>query len=323
MRAPARSSRHGSERAWAEPGVHDGARVPGSHLARYAALVDPDLSRAMSDALGARALSLSSVPGGDVHRALRAELSDGRTVFVKTSARAPADLFDAEAHGLSWLEEAGVLRTPRVLAVLESPPALVLEWIEPGSRATPQHESLGRQLAALHRSAAPAFGLDRCNYVASIRMENAPRADWATFYSEARILPLFELAVRRGDASPAMRRGIEALVRAMPERVGPSEPPARLHGDLWGGNLLWDAAGEPVLIDPAVFGGHREIDLAMMRLFGGFSQRTFAAYEEAHPLAPGHEERVALYQLLPLLAHVVLFGGSYVASVERALSEVL
>jgi fructosamine-3-kinase len=120
-----------------------------------------------------------------------------------------------------------------------------------------------------------------------------------------------------------MRAGFERLFAALPDLAGPDEPPARLHGDLWGGNLLVDDAGAPCLIDPAVYGGHREIDLAMMRLFGGFGPRVFAAYDEAWPLAPGHEERVGLYQLYPLMVHVNLFGGGYVGSVESSLDRLM
>jgi fructosamine-3-kinase len=120
-----------------------------------------------------------------------------------------------------------------------------------------------------------------------------------------------------------MRRGFDALFGCLTERVGPDEPPARLHGDLWGGNLHVDEEGRPCLIDPAVYGGHREMDLAMMRLFGGFSPRVFAAYHEAYPLAPGWEDRVPLYQLYPLMVHVNLFGRGYVGSVEGALRQVV
>jgi fructosamine-3-kinase len=109
----------------------------------------------------------------------------------------------------------------------------------------------------------------------------------------------------------------------MPDLCGPEEPPARLHGDLWSGNAIADRAGAPVLVDPAVYGGHREVDLAMMRLFGGFSERVFAAYDEAFPRAPGHEERVALHQLTPLLVHVLLFGGGYVRQTMRAVERYL
>jgi fructosamine-3-kinase len=119
-----------------------------------------------------------------------------------------------------------------------------------------------------------------------------------------------------------MRHGFDRLLARLEECVGPPEPPARLHGDLWGGNAMVDEQGMPCLIDPAVYGGHREVDLAMMRLFGGFAPRVFSAYAEAFPLAPGHEERVPLYQLYFLMVHVNLFGGSYVASVEHALARV-
>jgi fructosamine-3-kinase len=117
-----------------------------------------------------------------------------------------------------------------------------------------------------------------------------------------------------------MRSGFEQLFARVPALVGPPEPPARLHGDLWGGNLMHDAGGAPCLVDPAVYAGHREIDLAMMRLFGGFGARVFAAYEEAYPLAPGSLDRVPLYQLYPLMVHVNLFGGGYAGQVERILA---
>jgi fructosamine-3-kinase len=123
-----------------------------------------------------------------------------------------------------------------------------------------------------------------------------------------------------GGASFSLRRAFERLFLRLPELVGAAEPPARLHGDLWGGNLHIDAGGEPCLIDPAVYGGHREVDLGMMRLFGGFSERVFQAYAESHPLAPDARERVPLYQLYPLLVHANLFGGGYVGSVERVVS---
>lgn len=130
-------------------------------------------------------------------------------------------------------------------------------------------------------------------------------------------------AIDGGVASAAMRRGIEEIERRMEDLVGEPEPPARLHGDLWGGNAMCDHRGEPVLIDPAAYGGHREVDLAMMQLFGGFSARVFDAYEEAAALAPGWRARTPLYQLYPLLVHVNLFGRGYVGSVERAIRATL
>jgi fructosamine-3-kinase len=229
-------------------------------------------------------------------------------------------MFAAEARGLGWLAEAKALRVPAVLA--QGPDFLVLEWIESGRRTPDFDERLGRGLAALHRAKPATFGLDHDNFIGRLAQANGPRATWSAFYRDQRLQPQLQLAVDGGLASPTMRRGFDRLFEELDELVGPPEPPARLHGDLWGGNLMVDDRGLPCLIDPAVYGGHREIDLAMMRLFGGFTPKVFAAYHEANPLSPGHERRVPLYQLYFLMVHVNLFGGSYVASALRALAGV-
>jgi fructosamine-3-kinase len=270
--------------------------------------------------IGARIVSARALAGGSINQAWAVELDDGRSVFVKANADAPADMFEAEVHGLAFLREglAGIegLSVPEVIACERE--YLVLELIEPGPARANFDELLGRGLAGLHRSGARLrFGLDRGNYVGTVPQGNFSVPDWPSFYQSCRLAPMVERA--GGLISIALRRRFHRLYARLPGLCGPAEPPARLHGDLWSGNLHRDAAGRPVLIDPAVYVGHREIDLAMMRLFGGFSARTFAAYAEAWPLADGWERRVDLYQLYPLLVHVVLFGGGYVASVEAAL----
>jgi len=154
----------------------------------------------------------------------------------------------------------------------------------------------------------------------SLRLPNDPTPDWPTFYAERRLLPLSAVASGRGALSAAGARAIETVCARLPELAGPPEPAARLHGDLWGGNVMADREGRPWLIDPSAYGGHREVDLAMLRLFGGRAgseSRIFAAYAEAAPLAEGWEQRVELWQLLPLLVHAVLFGGSYIGAAER------
>jgi fructosamine-3-kinase len=274
-------------------------------------------------ALGSAVAGARPVSGGDINEAHELTLADGRVVFAKTNRAAPPAMFPAEARGLAWLAEAGALRVPAVLA--QDPAFLVLERIAAGPRRGDFDERLGRGLAALHRSGAPGFGLDHDNFIGRLPQANAPLpgATWAAFYRARRLEPQLRLAVDGGRASPAMRRDAERLFAVLEDLVGPPEPPARLHGDLWGGNLLCDEGGRPCLIDPAAYGGHREVDLGMMRLFGGFGPRVFEAYEEAAPLAEGHEDRVPLYQLYFLLVHVNLFGSSYVRSVERALAAVL
>jgi fructosamine-3-kinase len=232
-------------------------------------------------------------------------------------------MFAAEARGLGWLAEAGALRVPAVIAAGDG--FLALELIVAAPPARDFDERLGRGLEALHRYGAPRFGLDHDNFIGRLPQDNTPAGDagWAEFYRARRLEPQLRHAVDAGLASSRLRRGFERLFRSLADDavalLGPPEPPARLHGDLWGGNLLCDEAGAPCLCDPAVYGGHREIDLAMMRLFGGFAARTFAAYDEAWPLADGHAARVALYQLYPLMVHVNLFGGSYVGQVESLL----
>lgn len=285
------------------------------------------LQQAVGRALGAEVTGSRPLGGGDINDAHAVELSDGRRVFVKVNDGAPRTMFPAEARGLDWLREAEALRIPQVLAVSsvdgEEPPFLVLELLEPGRRVSGFDEELGRGLAALHRHGAPGFGLDHDNFIGSLHQTNTPAEDWPTFYRARRLEPMLRRASDDGLVSRAMREGFDELFGRLESVAGDAEPPARLHGDLWGGNLHVDEGGRPCLIDPAVHGGHREMDLAMMQLFGGFGARVFDAYDEAWPLTAGWRERVPLYQLYPLLVHVNLFGSGYVGSVERSLDGAL
>jgi fructosamine-3-kinase len=285
--------------------------------------VEAKLVQALEDRFDQRVLHSSELAGGDINDAYLIELERGERWFVKSNRAAPATLFPAEARGLAWLAEADAIRVPTVRAVSEPHEGchyLVLEYLEPASPAGNFDVLLGQRLAALHRSEPSGFGLDHDNFIGSLPQENGPCASWAEFFRARRLEPQLKLAVDAGALSFATRRAFERLLSRLPEVLGPVEPPCRLHGDLWGGNLHIDQRGEPCLIDPAAYGGHREVDLAMMRLFGGFAERVFSAYAEAFPLASGAAERVALYQIYPLLVHVNLFGGSYAASVERAVA---
>ncbi len=217
---------------------------------------------------------------------------DPDTVFVKAD---PAPL---EAAGLRWLAAAGG-RVPAILG--ERPHRLILQRIVPGRLDADGEEDLGRMLATVHRAGAPRFGslpADGPFFVGRCPVPSPEGDDWNSYYVEHRLLPV------------AVRVGLAGLV----ERVvvdAPAEPPARLHGDLWSGNVLADALGRPWLIDPAAYGGHREMDLAMLDLFGHVPARTVAAYQEVAPLADGWRERLPLWQLFPLLVHADLFGGGY------------
>lgn len=286
-----------------------------------------DVAAAVGAALSSEVESAQPLGGGDINEAYAVTLADGRGVFVKTNPKAPPAMFPVEARGLRWLADGGALSIPEVLAVsggeLGEPAFLVLELLTPGARRPDFDEVLGLGLGALHHAEPAGFGLDHNNFIGRLPQVNVPLPDWPSFYRERRLEPQLALAQRRGHVSVGLRRSFDRLFDVLEERVGPPEPPARLHGDLWGGNLHVGSEGAPALIDPAVYGGHREVDLAMMRLFGGFGPTVYDAYDEAWPLAPGADERVPLYQLYPLLVHVNLFGGGYLASLEQALHAVL
>jgi fructosamine-3-kinase len=273
----------------------------------------PPTPDAIARAAGAAVTSQRAVPGGDICQAMRVDLADGRSLFVKHRAGGPAGMFRPEAEGLRWLGQPGALRVPGVVAVGED--WLALEWITEGAPGAGTDEALGRGLARIHRAGAPAFGAAWPGFIGPLALPNDPRDDWPSFLGECRLLPLGRAA---GLDAGAMR-DLHRLVARLPGLTGPPEPPARLHGDLWSGNRMTDASGAPVLVDPAAMGGHREVDLAMMRLFGGFGDRVFAAYDEEYPLAPGWRERVELNQLIPLLVHVALFGGGYLPRVRGVL----
>ncbi len=258
------------------------------------------------------------VAGGDINEAFRVVMRDGTDAFVKTRARPSPGEYAAEAAGLRWLAEPGALRTPRVLDVSDD--YLALQWIDAARLDAGGERELGRGLAATHHAGAPCFGRfaeARSGWLGALELSNEPADDWSQFYAERRLAPLAQLAAERGVLSARGVHAVRRVCERMSELAGPAEPPARLHGDLWQGNVLADAHGQPWLIDPSAYGGHREVDLAMLALFGSPSRDFFDAYEEVAPLAAAWQERVGLYQLLPLLVHALLFGGSYRGSAER------
>jgi fructosamine-3-kinase len=284
-----------------------------------------ELRESVAAAVGEPVVESAPARGsGSINEAWELRLSSGRPVFVKSRPGAPPAEFAAEAAGLAWLAGAEAVRVPEVLALGDRESWLALEWIEPGSLSPQGAAELGRGLAALHLAGGGAHGQlppgspDGLLRIGSVELPGEARDSWPEAYVTDRIEPLLRSARERGSIGPEDAAPIERVCRRIESLAGPPEPPARLHGDLWTGNVHADAAGRPWLIDPAAHGGHREIDLAMLRLFGSPGAATFAAYEEVHPLADGHSERVELWQLLPLLVHAVLFGGSYGAAAVAA-----
>lgn len=277
----------------------------------------------LSHALDREVRSTHPVSGGDVAQSYRVEFSDSSTVFAKTHANPPPRFFTTEASGLSWLRASSTVPVPEVLAVSDDPPLLVLEWIDESREATASRSGeiqLGVALAQLHMSGAEHFGRADRRTTGSRALPNEPCETWSEFYATQRLLPLAKIASTAGALPDQLIANLEAIAGRLESLGGPPEPPSRLHGDLWAGNRLVDSRGRSWLIDPASHGGHREFDLAMMRLFGGFGPECFDAYEEAWPLADGWADRVALHQLAPLVVHAIKFGGGYVSATESALA---
>ncbi|MBW3656692.1 MAG: fructosamine kinase family protein [Gemmatimonadetes bacterium] len=266
--------------------------------------------------------------GGCINHGARVETADG-PVFLKYNPQSPAGMLAAEAYALDQLrEQAADLIVPRVIANGEAdgdaPAWLALEWLEPAPRSPEFLQRLGRGLAQMHRAAVDgSWGWDQDNFIGSLAQQNAPTDTWSEFWRDRRLGPQLDLARRTGRL-PGREADWERLFDRLPAILRPADEdgPSLLHGDLWSGNVLAATAG-PALIDPATYRGHREADLAMADLFGGFGDRFHAAYREVWPLQPGYEARRPVYQLYYLLVHVNLFGGGYVGQTAETLRTIL
>ncbi|MDQ5894596.1 MAG: Fructosamine kinase family protein [Actinomycetota bacterium] len=256
--------------------------------------------------------------GGDINRGWRIETDNGDLFFAKSRPGGSADEFANEAAGLAWLDEVGALPVPGVVAVVEdeSEPGLILEWVEPG--AAGDEAVLGHGLALMHQAGADRFDqLAPGSTGKEIRFGEAkvpvspaaPDGGFAEVYA-GRLRALGDQAFEAGSLGSSDREVIEQVAERAGDLAGPIELPARVHGDLWTGNVLW-SEGTPWLIDPAAHGGHREVDLAMLELFGNPTRGFYDAYEEVSPLDGGFRERIGFWQIQPLLVHAVLFGGGY------------
>ena len=275
--------------------------------------------------LAVRAARVAGSQHGYQH--LMVTLAGGRRAFAKMADgpaspdKVPAEMaapFAAEASSLRWLAEAKAVPVPEVLAV--SPAALVISMVPPGHATPAAAFRFGAELARLHAAGADGFGAPWPGFIASLPLDNvSPVAmEWPEWYASRRLLPYLRIAVDRGALRPADGRLVEAVIDRIDTLAGPAEPPSRIHGDCWAGNVLW-SGGRGWLIDPAAHGGHRETDLAMLALFGApHLDRILAGYNDAVPLAPGWRDRVPLHQLHPLLVHACLFGASYAEGVRSA-----
>jgi len=267
-------------------------------------------------------LKISSVQGGDINATYRVECTEHSSLFLKVNhSQHYPKMLAKEARALKFLAADQSFRIPSVKAILnfEKQDILVLEYISPRPPRGDFFQVFGARLAQLHQNRNSQFGWSEDNYIGSLDQSNQARETWSEFYASQRIEPLCKRALDDGLLSSRDIKTSEELLNRL-DSLLPQEAPSLVHGDLWSGNFLCGEDNQPILVDPAIYYGHREMDLAMMKLFGGFPQSVFQAYQEHYPTDQGLEARLPLYQWYPLLVHLNLFGASYYTSVRAILS---
>ncbi len=258
------------------------------------------------------------VSGGDINDAYCLQTDKGNFFLKVNDARLHPGLFKKEANGLEALSASSSCMVPHVIrqGVSGDYQYLLLEWIEKGAPAPDCMKQFGASLASLHRPPQPYFGWTTDNFIGSLPQLNTPCETWPGFYAECRILPLVRILRDNGSFSKEDMAAATSLCNKL-EQLFPNEHPSLLHGDLWGGNYMITQSGYAAIYDPAVYCGHREMDIGMTRLFGGFGPVFYEGYNEVYPLEKGWEQRLALTQFYPLLVHSVLFDGHYTAAARE------
>lgn len=261
------------------------------------------------------------VHGGDINKAWCLFTSNGK-YFLKINDRVKyPGMFQKEANGLDLLRTHCALTVPKVFKTGETGAHqyLLLEWLEKSAPLKKMWEDFGSGLAMMHKQPQSYFGLNEDNYIGSLKQDNTSHNEWHLFYSACRIMPLVKTLFDAGSLSPKDLDDAGLFCQHL-KKIFPGERPSLLHGDLWGGNFLIASPGKPAIFDPAVYFGHREMDIGMTKLFGGFDQRFYDAYTEVYPLENDWRQRIPYTQLYPLLVHGVLFGGHYIAAAKNIFS---
>ena len=270
------------------------------------------------DDCGLHVVRFERVHGGDINDAY-CLITSSEKYFLKVNSENKYPLmFEKEANGLALLHHNSTFIIPQVIKTgsCHDQQYLLLAWLEKGPPKKDMWSRFGEALAGMHKQSQPYFGGGEDNYIGSLKQVNTPYNDWHSFYAECRIMPLIKTLFDAGSYSTNDVNDAKRLCNGL-KNIFPAEPPALLHGDLWAGNYFIHSSGDAAIFDPAVYFGHREMDIGMTRLFGGFDNRLYAAYNETYPLAKSWEKRLALTQLYPLLVHANLFGGHYVASTRE------
>lgn len=287
---------------------------------QFTAYLEQGLNTALN--LDLKLNHVSSVSGGSINAAYCLHTTSGDYMMKRNSKSAYPNMFACESAGLATIRKTQTIAVPKTILLdeFEEDSFLVLEWIE-AVRATPATSKLlGRQLADMHRHTATQFGLDADNYMGSLPQSNQKHRTWADFFINERLQPMVKIGLDKGLLNARDEAAFEKLCKTLPGLFD-EEAPALLHGDLWAGNYLIGTNQRPYLIDPAVSYGHREFDIAMTTLFGGFNREFYEAYQTSFPLAKGWQQRINLWNLYPLLLHLNLFGSGYLAQVKSCLQQ--
>lgn len=263
---------------------------------------------------------ITVLSGGDINEAYKLTAGDS-AYFIKINTPEVGDLFEKEARGMKVLKQANALTIPSVIGegVYNATPFILLEFIEQGAPKGTFWEEFGQSLAALHQNHANQFGLDHDNYIGRLPQKNSWRDTWIDFFIENRLEVQLGLAIYNGHVDHQFADRFRLMYPKLPGLL-PEEKASLLHGDLWSGNFMCDAASKPCIFDPAIYYGSREMELAFTQLFGGFDQQFYQSYNDAYPLEPGFGERTDIYNLYPLLVHVNLFGPSYLSGINSTLN---
>lgn len=288
-------------------------------------MINDALRKHIEESTGQRIRRDNVISGGDINRASQILLDDGTYCFLKFNARGGRDMFEKEARGLELLRTAGIgFLIPKILDLgfVEGPNVgyLLLEFISEGVADTEFYRDLGEKLGRLHKIRHKAYGLNHNNYIGRLPQSNTFHSDWISFFIEERLKPQLRLARDKGHFNETVVKKFDHLYAKLPELL-PDEPPSLLHGDLWSGNILCSRGHETVLIDPAVYFGNREIELAFTQLFGSFDDAFYDAYHQVYPVREGFPQRKDIYNLYPLLVHTNLFGGNYPFRVQSIIAK--
>lgn len=280
-------------------------------------MISSHLEKHIEDVLRDNIIKIKVISGGDINNAAIIHTKAKQTYFIKWNDSAPENMFEVESKGLALLRDADCeLIIPDVIAFDKN--CLVLSLLTKGDSSRKIEFNFGKELARLHKNSSTHFGLNHDNYIGKLSQKNDRKNSWAEFFISQRIAPQITLGIENNLLPPSIELALDSL-KFVIEQKFPNEPPALLHGDLWSGNYMFTTSGVSIY-DPAVYFGHREMDLAMTRLFGGFSSAFYDGYESEYPLQNGHQSRIELCNLYPLLVHANLFGGSYVHTAERIIN---